>query len=219
MRPLIFHLADNSMVEGLRAFFQKDTWHYALGCRRFDIDAVGDTDFLKIPGGDDQVVWKSAGENLETFCETHERAIVILDEWFDPWPGAAQIKSDITADLVNYGWQSERIEIIVIQPMLESWVWMESDHVAKAFGWPSYVELREQLVSEGLWAAGAPNPHALKEACNRAARLGKTRSGRIIFRNVFRAVSSRSLNRCEEPGFMAMRSALQTWFPVEGVPS
>ena len=112
MRPLVFHLADNTMVEGLKAFFRRDNWHSALDCEH-------------------------------------------------------------------------------------------------------YADLRHRLTAEGLWPAGSPKPSELKAACDRAARLGGSKSGRTVFRNVFRAVSRRSLDRCEEPGFKLLRLTLQTWFPKQ----
>jgi len=218
MRPLLFHLADNTMVEGMKAFFQRDDWHHTIGCSRFEIDPVGEADFFKVPGGNDQVVWKNSGENLRPFTETHDKLLVIVDQWFDPWPEADQIRCDIEQDLMAEGWERGRFEVIVIQPMLEAWLWMDSDHVARAFGLNRYADLRRRLVDEGMWEEGQAKPLAdkLKDARNRAAKLGRTRSGRILFRKVFRAVSNRALRRCDEPGFQAMRAALQTWFPPEG---
>ena len=46
----------------------------------------------------------------------------------------------------------------MICPMLEAWLWMESDHVANAFGWKDYGELKARLVQEGLWNKLNPNP-------------------------------------------------------------
>lgn len=213
MRPLVFHLADNTMVEGLKAFFRRDNWHSALDCARFAIDPDSEQDFFKVPGENDQSVWKFAHEHLSPFRETHERSLVLLDESFDPSPGAAQIHADICRSLIQAGWDRARFEVIVIQPMLESWLWMDSDHVAKAFGCQDYAVLRDRLIAEGLWQAGNPKPSELKAARDRAARLGNSKSGRTVFRNVFSAVSRRAFDRCEEPGFKLLRQTLQDWFP------
>jgi hypothetical protein len=97
--------------------------------------------------------------------------------------------------------------------MLESWLWMDSDHVAKAFGCQDYAVLRDRLIAEGLWQAGNPKPWELKAARDRAARLGNSKSGRTVFRNVFGSASRRAIDRCEEPGFKLLRQTLQDWFP------
>jgi hypothetical protein len=214
MRPLIIHMADNAMVEGLKGYFRRDLWHYALGCAPFALDPNSERDFLKVPGANDQAVWKYAHVHLAPFRETHERAIIMLDEWFDPTPGAEVLQEEIEANMLGAGWARERFEVIVIQPMLEAWLWMESNHVAKAFGWKDYNELRDRLVQENLWNPGEAKPHELKKAAARASKLGKVKSGRRTFANVFSAVSSRSLDRCSEPGFHRFRDTLRAWFPT-----
>lgn len=78
MHPLVFHLADDTMVEGLKAFFRRDNWHSALDCARFELDPDSAQDFFKVPGENDQSVWKFAHEHLAPFRETHERALVLL---------------------------------------------------------------------------------------------------------------------------------------------
>jgi len=214
-RPLVIHMADNAMVEGLKGYFRRDPWHYALGCAPFALDPNSERDFLKVPGANDQAVWKYAHVHLAPFQATHERAIIMLDEWFGDTPGAAVIESDIEKNMLAAGWDRERFEVIVIQPMLEAWLWMDSDHIAKAFGWKDYGDLKKRLVEENLWNANEPKPHALKMATLRASKLGeiKKKSSRRTFANVFSAVSSRSLDRCSEPGFHRFRDTLRAWFP------
>jgi len=219
MRPLFFHVADSTIGEGLKAFFRRENWHHALRCARFDLDPDSPEDIYQVPGEFDSAVWTSADEHLAPFRATHERAVVILDEHFDPWPSAAHIRDDICRDLTRAGWDRARFEVIVIQPMLEAWLWMDSDHVARAFGVEDYATLRGQLEKADVWTPGDPKPHDLKGARNRAARLGGTKSGSVAFRHVFGAVSRRALDRCQEPGFMLLRRTLQTWFPPEGGPA
>src|SRR5438093_1003072 len=99
MKPLVFHLADGAMVEGLKGFFRRNNWHYAIGCGRIDIDPESDRDFFKVPGRNDQAVWKFAHTYLSPFREAYEHAIIIVDEYFDPFPGATQIRADISANM------------------------------------------------------------------------------------------------------------------------
>jgi hypothetical protein len=217
-RPIIFHLADGAMEQGFRAFFRRNNWHYALQCDRFEIDPASDTDILRIGGKTDPAVWQGAHEHLAPFKALYDHAVIVIDEHFDPSPGATQIKQDVRNNMVNAGWAPERFEVVVIQPMLESWLWMDSDHIAKAFGVSDYTTLRNQLISEGLWDADTPKPKGseLKAACKRACQLGGTKSSRATFSHIFSAVSSRALNRCEEPGFNLMRTTLRIWFPPQG---
>jgi hypothetical protein len=215
MKPLVFHVADGAMVEGLKAFFRRKNWHYAIGCAHVAIDPDNEQDFYKVPGLNDQAVWKSAHAYLAPFEPAYERAVIVVDEHFDPSPGAEQIRADITANMIRSGWAEERFQVVVIQPMLEAWLWMESDHVAKAFGVKDYATLRAGLVKENLWERGQPKPKSanLKDACSRACRMGGSHSSRTTFKNIFGVVSSKALNRCEEPGFLLLRETLRTWFP------
>jgi hypothetical protein len=213
MRPVVFHLADSHMEKGLRAFFRRDNWHYAMRCNRFELDPESSEDIFRVGGCTDQGLWKGASANLATHRKTHERAVVIIDEHFDPYPGAAQIQQDMTRDLVDAGWDRDRFEVMVIEPMLEAWLWMESDHVATAFGLTRFADLRASLVDQGLWDEGAAKPRELKRARDFAARLGGRKTGGPIFKSVFGALSSRALDHCTEPGFVLLRETLQRWFP------
>jgi hypothetical protein len=217
MRPIVFHLADNAMVVGLKGFFGRDNWHHALRCARFDIEPTSEQDFFKVPGRNDQSLWKSAHEYLRPFQRVYERAVVIIDESFDPSPGAQRIRADVKANMLSVGWEEDRFAVVVIEPMLESWLWMENDNVAKAFGVDDYTALRDTLIAEGLWDPGQPKPKAteLKRALIRATKMGGKKSGRIAFSNVFEKVSSRALDNCTEPGFRLLRTKLQEWFPQQ----
>ena len=219
MRPIVFHLADGHMEAGLRAFFRRDNWHYALDCRRFEIDAESPEDILRVGGCTDCGLWTRCYENLATHLRSHERAIVIIDEYFDPWPGAAKIREDISRQLLESGWQRERFEVVVIQPMLEAWLWVENDRVANAFGFSTFHDLRQMLHGAGLWDEGQlkPNPSKLKDARDLAARRGGRKIGKPIFCGVFEAMSSRAVNSCTEPGFALLRETLRRWFPPGGV--
>jgi len=104
----------------------------------------------------------------------------------------------------------------VIEPELEAWLWAPNQNVATAFGHDSFDQLRGRLERENLWTPGQPKPNDLKRARDRAARLGGKKTGGPIFKGVFSEISNRACNHCVEPGFVAMRTALQGWFPPEG---
>lgn len=216
MRPVVFHLADDHMEKGLRAFFHRDNWHHALRCARFELDPDSSEDIFRVGGCTDPGMWKEAHFNLASHLKTHEHAIVLIDEDFDPHPGAARIREDIGDGLMSAGWERERFEVVVIEPMLEPWLWTHSDHVATAFGLSRFAELRAELTRQGLWSEGDPKPRELKRARDLAARLGGRKTGGPIFASVFTALSSRALDQCREPGFLLLRQTLQRWFPPEG---
>jgi len=219
MRPLVFHLADRQMYEGFRAFFKRNDWQFKLGCARFDFDPDDERDLFRIGGCTDPGLYDNAHENLRTHQRTHERAIVVIDAQFPGTPGtddvaAAAVRERILGNLHSSGWTNDRIEVVVIQPMLEAWLWSESDHVSAIFGVARYDDLRTNLVAQGVWEAGANKPSNFKEATAIAARIKHQVSDAALFRRVF--TCARTLNGCAEPGFNRLRTTLQAWFPVEG---
>lgn len=215
-RDVIFHLADHHMETGLRAFFKREDWHHAMGCNRFEIDYESNEDILRVAGHTDGGIWKHSHENLVPFREKYERAVIVLDADFEPHPGAETLVSDISRGMLGKGWEVDQFCVCVIQPELEAWLWAPNLNVAQAFGHGDFERLRASLADEGLWDEGQPKPNDLKRARDRAASLGGKRTGGPIFRGVFGGISRRAFDRCEEPGFQSMRSALQTWFPIQG---
>jgi len=215
-RPIVFHLADSSMERGLKAFFNRDHWHDALRCSRFDIDV--DEDFLRVPEHTDGGLLKYAHQNLATYLHSHERAVIILDEDFDPYPGAEEICEDITKNMLGAGWSQERFEVVVIEPMLEAWLWADNLNVAHAFGYESFEQLQAPLIAKGLWDAGEAKPkrERLKDAKKAAMKFGNKKLNGSPFPGLFKILSSRAFDACQEPSFGRMRQRLQEWFPVEG---
>ncbi len=227
MRPIVFHLADESMEKGFRAFFRRSNWHHAMGCARFEIDPENSRDIYRISGHNsalnpfrnDPGIHQHAHENLATHLKTHEHAVIILDESFGGSPGAAALRDEIACNMMSSGWKEERFEVVVIQPMLEAWLFADNLNVARAFGFPDFQSLQQPLIERGLWKPGQHKPEAanLKEAKKVALKTGgKSRLGSSPFPKLFEQISSRAFNACHEPGFQQMRSRLQSWFPVEG---
>jgi hypothetical protein len=216
MRDVIFHLANEHMEKGFKAFFAREDWHFALGCRRFSIDPLNEKDIFRVPGHTDGGIWKHAGKNLRPFRDKYQYAIIILDADFEPHPGAKVLHQDISEAMTKSGWEPERFAVIVIQPELEAWLWAPNLNVARAFGHKDFEQLRGKLEAERLWDSGKPKPNDLKRARDRAARLGGKKTGGPIFKGVFSEISKRACECCVEPGFMALRATLKTWFPPEG---
>lgn len=216
MRDIIFHLADRHMEDGLRAFFSRDNWHYVLGCERFNIDPESESDIYRVPGCTDGGVWKHAHANLQLFKDKYRHAVIVLDAAFEPHPGAAVLRDDISRRMIASGWANDRFSVIVIQPELEAWLWAPNLNVALAFGYANFDQLRGALEAEALWNAGEPKPHDLKGARDHAAKHGGKKTGGPIFKNVFGNISRRALDLCTEPGFEALRISVRTWFPSGG---
>lgn len=227
MREIVFHLADAAMEDAFRAFFRREDWHFALGCRRFDIDPYSARDIYRIAGSNsdlnpcrnDPGIWNHAHDNLQSHLKTHERAVIVLDEFFGGSTGAESLTETITQNLCNSGWAVENVSVIVIRPMLEAWLWADNPNVAQAFGFSDFRSLQEPLIERNLWDRGAPKPlpDKMKEAKKVALKLGQHKKlPSSPFVSVFRSISSRAFDICQEPGFQQMRQTLQAWFPQEG---
>lgn len=219
MRDIVFHLADSSMEGGLRSFFRREKWNLVLGCCHFNIDPDSQQDIFRVGGSTDGGLWKHAHEHLATHFYSHERAVIILDEDFSGSPGANVLREEIAANMKKRGWDNDRFEVVVIQPMLEAWLWANNVNVAKAFGFDDFPSLQELLVERGVWQAGQPKPCAskLKDAKKIALQFGgKNRLGHSPFGKLFGQISSRACNTCQEPSFKQMHARLQSWFPLEG---
>ncbi len=227
MRDIVFHLADESMEKGFKAFFRRTDWHFAMECARFDIDPDNGSDIYRISGHNqdlnplrnDPGIQHHAHENLATHLYTHKRAVIILDEYFGGTPGAEVLREEISANMRHSGWDDDRFEVVVIQPMLEAWLWANNLNVAKAFGFSDFRSLQEPLIERGLWQAGQPKPEEgkYKEAKVVALKLGgKKLLGNSPFGKLFEQISSRAFDACQESGFQRMRARLQDWFPMNG---
>lgn len=232
-RDIVFHIADESMEKGFKAFFRRVDWNYALKCNRFDIDPDSDRDIFRISGHDsdlnprrnDPGMHHHAHDNLRTHLDTHEKAIIILDEFYGGSPGADALREEITVNMMEAGWDKDRFEVVVIQPMLEAWIWANNLNVAKAFGFESFEELQQPLVEKGLWVKGQPKPidDKMKDAKNVAIQIGKHSRQKghkklpsSPFSSLFKQISSKACDACKEPGFQQMRTRLQEWFPADG---
>jgi hypothetical protein len=214
MGDIVFHVADKSMEMGLRAFFGRPNWSSVLKCGEFQIDPTSSDDIFRIPKYNDGGVWKFAASNLANHFGRFDRAVVILDEHFDPWPGAAKIYTDIERNMLAAGWPRDRFEVIVIQPMLEAWLWAGDQFAGSAFGIADFSAFRYQLIAEGLWVLGQWKPNDMKGARDRAMAAGGRLTSNILFNTVFEELTTEALDECNEPGFKLLRQRLQQWFPI-----
>ena len=104
MRDIIFHIADQHMEAGFRAFFARDNWHHVLGCSCFEIDPDSERDIYRRGGYTDGGIWKHAHNNLLPFKDAYRHVVIVLDADFEPHPGADTLQRDISNNLLSAGW-------------------------------------------------------------------------------------------------------------------
>ncbi len=201
-KDLILLVADKNMEASLRGLLSRSQ---SLKCRPvvFDLYVHPDRD----PG-----CLRRAHDFLRPFSSRYERALVLLDH-----AGCGRetversgLESELEGRLSDAGWK-DRAAAIVISPELESWVWSDSPHIARAFGWVGReVPLKDWLVEKGFLAVGAIKPAKPKEAVELALRTAyKPRSSSIYFE----LAQSVSTDRCIDPAFLKLRRCLREWFP------
>ena len=89
----------------------------------------------------------------------------MLDKNFGGRLPAAVVREEILSNLLHNGWSAECVEVVVIDPELEVWLWQRGNpHVARAFRYNGSVSLEAFLEAEGFWSAAALKPARPKEA-------------------------------------------------------
>ncbi|MCK6483012.1 MAG: hypothetical protein L6R00_02620 [Phycisphaerae bacterium] len=152
-----------------------------------------------------------AHEFLKGACGRFQHALVVFDR---EGCGAEDrkredLEREVEHRLGQAGW-CDRAAVVVIDPELEVWIWVNSSHLDATLGWAGRrPTLREWLAQGGFLAEGAAKPQRPKQAIERALRkVGKTRSSAIYAQLAARV----SFARCVDPAFIKLRTTLQRWF-------
>lgn len=206
-RECIFLLADHTMSEVFKAFLQRDKFHQSLGCGAFTFDPKQDIFVDEL--GNDPGVYNRAHLLLESFQNSHSRAVVVLDAAWEGSPGAEMIINGIETNLRS---RWEHYAVVVIDPELEAWIWQDNDHVANAFHYRSPLSLREWLKQSGDWPEGCAKPPDPKAAVEKVLRHTRTPRSAALYRNVVNRISTRG---CTDPAFVRLVETLRAWFPGE----
>lgn len=203
MKDLIVLVADKNMqaaVTGILKAYQR------LQIRR--IDFQGPYPHPKRDPG----VYRTAHEFLRPFQRQASNALAVFDRDGCGSPQSRdQLEANVEARLSQNGW-AERSCAIAIDPELENWVWSESRHVAIALGWEDN-ELRAWLAESGYQPEDATKPLNPKDTVEEALRLKKIPRSSVVYRQIAEHVS---FERCTDPAFLKLCTALRRWFPVAG---
>lgn len=208
-KDCIFLLADKQMEYTFKGFLERNDFHMRLGTRPFTFEIAVDYQ------GNDPGVYNKGHELLRPYCNTHEHAVVVLDQAWQGAPSAQRIKMKIRRNLTQNGWRAENVEVIVIEPELETWIWQDSPHIARAFTYDHqpHPSIRAWLEHEGLWRATDAKPARPKEAFEQLAR----KAGLPLSSAIYHKIAGRvSVHGCIDPAFCLLRETLQSWFPNDG---
>jgi hypothetical protein len=189
-----------------RGFLGRDRCHLALRCRAFSFDPREDL----IRGISDPGTYRQAHVLLRPYLRTHRHAVVVLDNDWNGSPGVERIRNDISHLLRINGWESDRSEVIVIDPELEAWLWQESPHIDTAFRYTGAISLRQWLSERGMWADGSAKPARPKEAVKAVSKSTGVPQSAAVYRRIAEKVS---VAGCTDPAFAMLCQALRRWFP------
>ena len=138
--------------------------YHAFGIRQLTYDIYIHP--LRDPG-----VFLHGAEFLRPFQRQYDKAFIFLDK-----EGSGQenkttneIVELIKSDAETMGWRN-RIEVIVFDPELEVWAWVQSPHLATHLGWENLQLLVSFIHEKGFWQSGRPKPERPKEAIETALK-------------------------------------------------
>ena len=199
-KDLIILVADKDIKFALTGILQR---HHALNIKKIDYDIFIHP--LHDPG-----VYKQAVPFLRPYINQYEYALVLLDK-----EGSGQenktsfkIENEIKKQLEINGWD-ERADVIVFEPELEIWVWINSDCMAKVIGWNDFYNLKSYIIKNGLWQREKPKPDRPKKAFNLALKHVKIPRSSSLFKEIADNVD---FGGCTERSFLSVRKILQKWF-------
>lgn len=159
----------------------------------------------------DSGVYGEAAQFLRPYQHSHTYALVLLDR---TWSGAPDqsttIREHMSQRLQESGWSREHIMVIVVDPELEAWVWVDSPVIAETLRmeWTAIHALADEL---RVWTSGESKPTHPKELLEAVLYRQRRPRSAALFQEIARRVS---LSRCIDPAFVSLRACLQHWFAL-----
>jgi hypothetical protein len=202
------------MAQILSRFLSRGYLQDRVGCRTFGFDFQQDVVVDVRNGNTDGGIHRRAHALLRPYLPSHQNAVVMLDQHFGGRLPAAVVRGEILNNLLRNGWSTECVEVVVIDPELEVWLWQRGNpHIARAFRYNESVSLEVFLEAAGFWPATALKPARPKDAARLLIRQCNAGVPMVVYSRIVENISVRG---CQDPAFNLLASALRRWFPVEG---
>lgn len=207
-RELVILVADGTMRAVFAAFFERQ-FHHALACAPFDFDPR--LDLFNNPLEKDGGVHRRCHQILRPYLNTHQRALIVLDQQFGGERPAEEVRVEIEQQLNANGWQGRAVAA-VIEPELEVLLWQDNPNVERALRHTG-PSLRRLLAQDGRWPEGAAKPTDPKDVMQTLIRTNRAGAPMVVYSQIARRVSTAG---CVDPAFHRVRDTLRAWFPSEG---
>jgi hypothetical protein len=182
------------------------TRYQSLKIRKIDYD-------IFVHPKHDPGIYNDSVNFLRAFLNQYNYTLVFIDK-----EGSGQDKKKSTDELANIiktnleknGWE-DRVEVIVFNPELEIWVWVDSPHTAVALGWNNYEELKNYLMQKEFWQINSPKPKKPKEAMELLLKIKLIPRSSSIYQEI---AEKANFAYCVEPSFLKFKRALTSWFKI-----
>ena len=150
---------------------------------------------------------------LRSFLNTHHYAIAMFD-----FEGCGRennqtryaIESAFESSLASNGWSSNNCATIVIEPEIETWIWVKSPHLPAAIDWAFNEDIYLWLEKKGFLEHGQLKPSRPKEAFEAALRACSVARSPAIYKAI---ASKASYKHCQDASLWKLIETLRIWFP------
>ncbi len=204
MKDLIIAVADGYQEKVMEALLPRVP--LSSGTRPFSYDIIKNP--LHDPGS-----YSDSQELLRSSIKQYRYALIIFD-----FEGTGveelsnhQITSAVSGLLNSNGWM-DRNAVIVIEPELENWMWIDNRNVELAIGWTRPESLYDWARVKGYLEGTATKPVRPKEVLEEALKISETSKSASIYKKI---ASSVSYNKCEDPALKKLINQLIEWFPPD----
>lgn len=143
--------------------------------------------------------------------DNYEKALIIFDRHGcgRDQLSAYDIETELKEKIVRNGWNEGNIEVVVIDPEIESWIWVHSNRMAEFIGWEDFASLKSALQRQGYWGEEENKPQDPKAALEHALREKQRPHSASLYRKIAETVT---LQGCEDKSFNKFLDTLRRWF-------
>lgn len=204
MKDIIILVADSYQEKVLEALLPRVP--ISSGTRPFTYE------FIRNPGHDSGA-YNDSHELLRPYSKQYSYALVLMDYegcGVEYQKSAEEVEQYVAELLDRSGWEN-RNKVVVITPELETWMWMDNQHVTNAIGWEQKEGLYEWARRNGYIGNEVYKPERPKETLEKALKLSGTPKSAAVYKKI---AMHASYKKCEDKAFIGMIGTLQEWFPV-----
>lgn len=151
---------------------------------------------------------------LRSFTGQYTYALVVFDKEGSGQENKsrAAIEQQVEQLIAANGWATGQVAVITIDPEVENWIWINSQHVIQALEWKESASLFDWLTANGFLETGAVKPGRPKEAMEAVLRKSRRPRSAAIYKVISEQVSWK---RCTDPAFLKMIQVLTKWFTTD----